>query len=97
MFVCGLKVLPYGQYVAAHPAKVVHQFFHFFRSLAQSHHNAGLGGSIAFCNLPQHFQLVSYLAALRTRGLMRWTVSMLCEMISGCAYDDFGATSSFLP
>ena len=34
MFVCGLKVLPYGQYVAAHPAKVVHQFFHFFRSLA---------------------------------------------------------------
>lgn len=96
MFVCGLKVLPYGQYVAAHPAKVVHQFFHFFRSLAQSHHNAGLGGSIAFCNLPQHFQACFILGGTAYEGLMRRTVSMLCEMISGCASMTC-ATSSFLP
>ena len=68
MLVCGLKVLPYGQYVAAHPAKVVHQFFHFFRSLAQSHHNAGLGGSIAFCNLPQHFQACFILGGTAYEG-----------------------------
>ena len=41
-------------------------------------------------------RLVSYLAALRTRGLIRRTVSMLCEMISGCASMTC-ATSSFLP
>ena len=68
MLVCGLKVLAYGQYVAVHPAEVVHQFFHFFRSLAQSHHNAGLGGSIAFCNLPQHFQACFILGGTAYEG-----------------------------
>lgn len=96
MLVCGLKVLAYSQYVAVHPAEVVHQFFHFFRSLAQSHHNAGLGGSIAFCNLPQHFQACFILGGTAYEGLMRRTVSMLCEMISGCASMTC-ATSSFLP
>ena len=39
-----------------------------FRSLAQSHHNAGLGGSIAFCNLPQHFQACFILGGTAYEG-----------------------------